>query len=71
MTSKEFINTCISAGYASKTQAQSYIDSNPKDDYSTEDFVNVSRIGEITHHSPLASGYVANGRKSNSSGFKS
>lgn len=71
MDKNEFIKLCVSSGYSSKNKATAYVEQNPKSIYTSDDFVEVSRMGEITHHSPLASGYIENGRKSTSSGFRS
>lgn len=71
MNKTEFIKYCQLAGYASKATAISYTTRNDKSQYDSSDFEEVSRIGEITHHSPMATGFIPNGRKSNSASFKS
>lgn len=71
MNKTEFIKYCHLAGYASIQTATSYTDSNNKNQYDSSDFEEVSRIGQITHHSPMATGFIPNGRKSNSASFRS
>lgn len=71
MNKTEFIKYCQQAGYASTQTATSYANRTNKTKYDSSDFEEVSRIGQITHQSPMATGFILNGRKSNSASFRS
>lgn len=71
MNAKEFLQLCQTSGYAKKTDILEYINQNPKDTYDTSDVENVYRKNKVTHKSPLATGYIPNGRKTTSSGYRS
>ena len=44
MTKTEFRKACISSGYASSKAVTLYIQQNPKDDYTSDDFIGAYRM---------------------------
>lgn len=41
MSKEEFIKMCVSSGYGTTKNAKRYTEENPKDEYTTDDFVEV------------------------------